>query len=150
MPGAIDDLARTQVADQQLVTTEYIQEQEIINIVVAMEESPFLITMHPIISAIKIENQFFQRPLMRCDELLNKHLKDNDSYRQVSPVFQTTQGQRTAQACIPIHGSLKDRIPSRIIMIIQVFISLAQAVYPLPQQRQLITLHVTLITEGGR
>ena len=114
-----------------------------------MEESPFLITMHPIISAIKIENQFFQRPLMRCDELLNKHLKDNDSYRPVSPVFQTTQGQRTAQACIPIHGSLKDRIPSRIIMIIQVFISLAQAVYPLPQQRQLITLHVTLITEGG-
>ena len=62
----------------------------------------------------------------------------------VNLAFQTTQGWRT-QAFILLPCRLEGRTPPQIVMVIQIFISLAQDVDSLPQQNQLIMLNVTLI-----
>ena len=79
--------------------------------------------------------------LIACGETaMHSHATRNP----VNLAFQTTQGWRT-QAFILLPCRLEGRTPPQIVMVIQIFISLAQDVDSLPQQNQLIMLNVTLI-----
>ena len=55
MFGTID-LARAQVADQQLVLAKNIQRQETVVVVITVEESAFLVSVHGIIGRIKVQD----------------------------------------------------------------------------------------------
>jgi hypothetical protein len=50
------DVTGTQVTDQQLFTAKNVKWQEAIIVVIAVESTPHLLTVHPIIGAIKIQN----------------------------------------------------------------------------------------------
>ena len=54
---SIVNIARTQISYQQLGSTEHIQRQEAVMVIVSVEERTDLVTVNRIISAIKIQNQ---------------------------------------------------------------------------------------------
>ena len=55
MFGSID-LTLPQVTDQKLVTAKDIQWQKTVVVVVTVEETAFLFTVHPVIGGIKIQD----------------------------------------------------------------------------------------------
>ena len=67
-------IAGSKIRDQKLGSTENIQRQEAVVIVVPMEEPSLLLTMHGIISRIEVQNQLFGRFLEGGDELLHQQL----------------------------------------------------------------------------
>src|SRR5699024_988025 len=72
-------VGRTQVADQQLITTEYEQRQEDIVVVVAVEVPPELLAVYPIVGGIEVEiERLLGWPPKRADELLNHLLVYRD------------------------------------------------------------------------
>ncbi len=62
MFGTID-FAGTKGTDQYWVTAKYIERQETIRIVVAMEDAAFLCAMNLVIGGIEVKNSFAGKPL---------------------------------------------------------------------------------------
>src|SRR5690554_6075115 len=87
---------RTQVADQQLVATEYEQRQEDVVVVVAVEVPPELLAMHPIVGGIEVEvERFLGWPPERADELLDHLLVDGDRPVPIGLLLEAAQGGLT-------------------------------------------------------
>ena len=73
MFGTID-LARPQIADQQLITTEYIQGKKAVMVIVAVKEPTHLTAMYSIIGCIEIKDQLFRGLGIRGDELVDQYM----------------------------------------------------------------------------
>ena len=63
----------------------------------------------------------------------DQHLNLNQHSEGLKPLI-NVDDRGTAQVLIFLHCHLEGRIPLQIVMVIQIFISLAQGVEPLPQQ----------------
>src|SRR6266436_6406801 len=78
MFGGID-VTWPQITDQQLVSAKDIERQEAVIIVVAVEGSAHLRAVHPVIGAIKIQDQFFGRGRKTAHELFKQYLMHNQA-----------------------------------------------------------------------
>ena len=85
-------VAAAQIAHQQVATTENIQRQEAIVIVIAVEETPLLVAMQRCVRGVEVQDQSAGRLVVRFDKLLEQHLVDGDSGLATGTVLQTAQG----------------------------------------------------------
>jgi len=94
-------VAAAQIADQQMATTEDIQRQEAIMIVITVKEAAFLIAMQWCVRGIKVQDQSTGRLVVGFDKLLEQQLVDGDSGLATGAVFQAAQGRRAGQGLDP-------------------------------------------------
>ena len=52
------DVAGTQVTDQKLFSTENVERQKAVMVIVAMKEAPFLLAVDSVIGGIEIQDEF--------------------------------------------------------------------------------------------
>ena len=65
------DVRATKVGDQQLLAVEHVQRQKAVAVIVPVEESPRLVTVHRVIGCVEVQHQFLGRVRERADELLH-------------------------------------------------------------------------------
>ena len=88
MLGCID-FAPSQITDQQLVATEYIQRKEAVMIIVAMKEPALLATMDRIVGGIKIKNQLFGRRGKRSNKPIKEYLMDGSCFLSAHTILKS-------------------------------------------------------------
>ena len=103
-------------------------------VVVAMEEAPFLVSMHPVVCGVKIENQFIRCFSVRGDERIEQHLVQANGHLPVNPVFQPAQRGLPAQHGIAFNASLEGKIGSQGLVIVEILIAQSEPIHPLPEQ----------------
>jgi hypothetical protein len=143
MFGAVD-LARAQVADQQLVSAKDIQGQEAVMVVVTVKEAPFLAAMDGIVGGIEVQDQALGHALFGGNELLNDDLVHAPSRFPVGPVFPAAQGGRAGQRHAAAQRGLDRQVAAQCLVVVEVFITQGQSVNPLPQQAQAIVVNTGL------
>ena len=142
--------ARAQIADQQLITTEHVQRQKAIAIVVTVEETAFLLSMSPVIGRIKIQNQLCRRFIERSDKLFDQYLMNRQCRLSIQTILQTAERRGTAQHLILFNYALKSQIVTQFVMVIEIFVALTQSIDPLAQQGQLIMSDIARIPWIGQ
>src|SRR4030042_685656 len=124
-------IGRTKVGNQQLTTTEHVQWQEAVMVVIAVKESLLLIAMYKIIGRVKVQHQPIRRCGMRSDECLDKHLGNSGQCLTVHAVFQAAQGRRRSQRQVffdtAFRKYLEQRVFPKALMIVKVFIAQGDA-----------------------
>lgn len=133
-------LGRTQVRHQQLLAAEHVQRQEGVAVVVRAEVPFVLLAMHRIVGGIEVQDQFLWRLGQRGDELLDQHAMQIDHRLAVGARFEAAQGR--ARRAVLVRGRLaalvqrrlQRRVQAQLIVVVQVFVALAQPEHPLPQQ----------------
>lgn len=70
------DVRGPKVGDQQLLAAEHVQRQVAVPVVVAVEESPRLVTVHRVVGRVEVQHQFLGRVRERGDELLHQFAKE--------------------------------------------------------------------------
>ncbi len=75
MLGAID-IAGAEVGADELFSTEHVQRQEAVMVIISMKEATNLVAVDRIVGRIKIQGDFLGRCTVRRDELIHKYLGD--------------------------------------------------------------------------
>ena len=88
------DIAGAEVGDQQLVTGEYIQWQEAMMIIIAVEEAFLLATVNTVVGGVEVEHQVLGWLGVSGNELINEHLSKADQRLAVHAVFKATESRR--------------------------------------------------------
>ena len=143
MLGAID-LARAQVADQQLLAAEDIQWQETVMIVIAVAKATFLLTMNGVIGRIEVQNQAFGWTAERGDELIDQDFMQAPGRRSIRAILPTAQRRGAGQFCAALDGCLQGRVFPQCLVVIEIFVAQGQTIQALAQQTQQIMLATCL------
>ena len=103
------DIARPQVADQQLIATKDIQGKKTVVVIIAMEKASFLFTMNGIIRRIEIQDQFIGRSVKGGDELIDQNPVYIDRCLSARSTLEPTEGL-AAQFLFPVDRGLQRRV----------------------------------------
>ena len=68
------DLARSQVGAKQVRSTEDVERQEAVVVIVTMEESLFLVPVHAIVRGVEVEDELLGSSAVRLEELFDENL----------------------------------------------------------------------------
>ena len=118
-----------------------------------MEEAAFLLPMHPVIRAVKIQNQFWGCLLKGGDELINHDFLHQPGHLTVGPVLPPAECGAAGQGFVPFGRTLPSQILSQMVVIVQILITQAQTIDALTnesQQRMHDTLRVARIRQYAR
>jgi len=91
VPGPVD-VARAQVADQQLLATEHIERQKTVIAIVPVEVGSHLRAVHPIIGGVKIQDELLGRRFEAGHKLFKEHLVHLPGFLAPGPVFPPAEG----------------------------------------------------------
>ena len=127
-------LRRTQVGDQQLLAAEHVQRQEAVVVVVGTEVTPFLIAVNQIVGGVEVEHQFFRRALERSNELFDQNPLRGHRRGAISAVLEPAQGRAGGRRLILAHRRLQRQVVAQPVVVVEVFVTLAQTEHPLSQQ----------------
>ena len=127
-------LRRAQVGDQQLLAAEHVQRQEAVVVVVAAEVTPSLIAMDQIVGGVEVQHQFFRGLLERRDELLDQKVLRRHRRAAIGAVLEPAQGRTGRRRLKLIERRLQRQIVAQSVVIVEVFVTLAQTEHSLPQQ----------------
>ena|SRR5450755_806158 len=109
------DVRRSQVGNQQMIAAQDIERQKAVAVVVAVEETIFLMTVHGIIGGIEVENEFCGRRGLRLDELLDENDSDVEQRSSPDAIFESAQrGRRGEFGKVVRTGMIGGGLPERI------------------------------------
>ncbi len=77
---------------------EDVQRQEAIVIVVAVEESAFLLAVNGIVRGVEVENDLFGRRIVRGEELLDEDGVESNQRLAADAILQPTERRRRGPA----------------------------------------------------
>src|SRR5690554_3713497 len=124
---------RTQIADQQLVATEYEQRQEDVVVVVAVEVPPELLAVHPVVGGIEVEvERLLGWQPERADELLDHFLVDGDRPVPIGLLLEATQRGLAGQHAVGIDGGLQGDVVTQRLVVVEILVAQRQAKHALP------------------
>lgn len=122
------DLARAQVADQQLIAAEDVQRQKAVMIVVAMELTALLLAVDRIVGGVEVQHQPLRCPRKGGDELLDEHRVQAPGRRPVGTVLPTAQRRGAGQQRVAFDRRLERQVVAQCLMVIEVLVAQRQAV----------------------
>src|ERR1017187_5117136 len=93
--------------------------------------------MHAIIRGVEVEDQLAGRHAERSDELVGQNLMQPPGGGAIRAVFQSAERGTRSQWFDLLDGRLPDRVQPQGVVIVEVFVAVAQAVDALAQQRML-------------
>lgn len=131
--GAID-VARAQIAHQQMATTEHIERQEAVMVVIAMKEAPFLIAMHRHIGRIEVEHDLSRRLIMLGDEVLPQQAMGLHHRFAIGLLFQAPQSGFAGQRLQAVNRSLQRVVMAQAVMIVEILVAGGQCIDALGEQ----------------
>jgi hypothetical protein len=120
-----------------LFAAEHVERQETVIPIVTVEVRARLFAMHAIVRGVEVQDQFGRRDTKRGDELVHKNPVHRPGSGAVGPVLQPAERGTGSQRFDLLDGGLPDRIVTERVVIIQVFVAVAQAVEALAQERKL-------------
>ena|GEM_PF-2713319 len=109
-----------------------------------------LIAVNQVIGGVEVEHQLFRRHLERSDELVNEDALHGYRGLAISTVLEPAQRRTKGRCTILADRSLQRQIVAQPIVIVQVFVALAQTEHPLPQQLFGAVLHQTRVARIGQ
>jgi hypothetical protein len=136
MPGGTT-IPGPQIGHQQLFATEHVERQETVVAIVTMKVRTFLPAMHAIIGGVKVEDQLGGRRAERGDELVHQNPVQRPGGGAIGAVFQPAQRRTRSQRFDLLDGRLPDWVQPQSVVVVEVFVTVAQAVDALAQQRML-------------
>ena len=105
--------------------------------------------MHQIVGGIEVEHQFFRRALERRNELLDQNPLRGHRRGAIGAVLEPAQRRAGGRRLIFTHRRLHRQIVAQPVVVVEVFVALAQSEHPLPQQLFRRVLHQTRVARIG-
>jgi len=93
----------------------------------------FLLAVNRIVRGVEIENQFLGRLRKRGDELIEQDTVRSDGDLAISAAFETTKGRAGCRLPLLLQGGLQGQILAQPVMVVEVFVALAQTENALPK-----------------
>ena len=122
-----------QIRDEQLFAAEHIERQETVVAVATVEVGALLPAMHPIIRGVEIEDQLGGRRAERRDELIHQNPVQRPGGGAIRAVLQAAECRTRSQRLDLFDRRLPDRIQPQGVVIVEVFVTVTQAVDALTQ-----------------
>ena len=82
------DIARTQIAHQQLLAAQNVKRQKAPVAVVTVKKAPFLLAVNSVVGRVEVEDQLGRGRLETGNELLDQHARHRPRALPISPIFQ--------------------------------------------------------------
>lgn len=89
-------------------------------VVVTMEKTPFLVTMHRVVGGVEVENQFLGWSIKGGDEALHQHPVDRPRRPPIGPVLKPAQRRRAGQRPVALNRRLQGQVVAQRIMVVQI------------------------------
>ena len=126
----------TKIRHQQLLTTQHVQRQIAVLVIVPVEGPSRLMTVHRIIGRVEVQNHLLGTARERGDELFEQFVMNRNRPLTLGAPLESAQRRRTRQGPVATTRGLDHQIVSKGVVVVRVFVSQRQSMHPLAQHRQ--------------
>ena len=132
----------SQVRDEQPRPARHVQRQEAVVPVVAVVKMVLLSTVNEIVGGVEVADEFGGRRVERGDELFDENFRESNVRGAVDAVFEPAKWRRRcergrAENRGAIGGRLPERIVSKAVVIVEVFVTVGDSENALRDERAL-------------
>lgn len=103
-------------------------------VVVAVKEAAFLLSMHPVIGGIKIQDEFLRCLIKGGDKDLHEQVVHLPGRFPIHAVFKSAECGGTAQTPVSIHRGLHGQVVAQSLVIVEIFVAQCETVHALTDQ----------------
>src|SRR5579883_1459450 len=111
-------------------------------IIIAMEETTFLLAVDAIVGRVEVEDQVLRRGGVGGDELIDQDLGDLDQCLSIDAVLQTAESRRRGEGLIRLGqfagGDLEGQVIAEGLMVVEILVSQGQRRDPLGDHGALV------------
>ena len=130
-----------------MLATEHVPRQKAVAVIVPVEETSGLMTVHRGIGRVEVEHQLLGWARERGDELLHQLLMNRNRPLPLGPALESTQRRGARQGLVATTRGLNHRIAPQGVVIVQVFIAQREPVHPLVQHRHHLVTNLPALAE---
>ena len=87
-------------------------------VVIAVIEPAHLLSVHPVIGGVEIQDQTPRWALIRGDELLHQNLVQSNRLGAPGMVLKTAQGRGAGQRPIFLYRRLQRQVPAQLVVVV--------------------------------